>query len=171
MLEKGDSTHVKFRSFQGVKAFFEAGYLWNIGDSESNNAVIPEDGYKPCKLSMSASAGCQFNNFIFVGMGVATDVYNSMGTTYVTAPIFIEGRLNILNARRITPFTDVRIGYSVGDMHGLYWAYQLGVRYALPKKRAVFLSCGCDFQINQDYRILKANHVNCNLGFKFGFEL
>ena len=35
MLEKGDSTHVKFRSFQGVKAFFEAGYLWNIGDSES----------------------------------------------------------------------------------------------------------------------------------------
>lgn len=168
VLEKGDFTRVTSRSLRGVKGFFEAGYLWGVGDYNTESSV---EEYKPSMFSISASAGCQFNNYIFVGMGIAADVYSSSKTTYVTAPIFMEGRINFLKVRRFTPFVDMRIGYGVGDMHGLYWACQIGVRRVLPKKRAVYLSYGCDYQINQDYRVLKADHVNCNLGLRLGFEL
>ena len=127
--------------------------------------------FSPSHFSASASVGCQFNNFVFVGLGAAANVYSSRGTTYLTVPIFGELRINLLNAKRFTPFADGKLGYGIGDMHGVYCACQLGLRYALPKKRAVYLAGECNFQINQDLKVLKADDINCNLGFKFGFEL
>ena len=105
------------------------------------------------------------------GLGAAANVYSSRGTTYLTVHIFGELRINLLNAKRFTPFADGKLGYGIGDMHGVYCACQLGLRYALPKKRAVYLAGEWNFQINQDLKVLKADDINCNLGFKFGFEL
>ena len=178
---KRDSTAIsKYQArhtLQGLKAFFETGYLWGLGgeaylESPTGEMMLLDKNiFSPSHFSASASVGCQFNNFVFVGLGVAANVYSSRGTTYLTVPIFGELRINLLNAKRFTPFADGKLGYGIGDMHGVYCACQLGLRYALPKKRAVYLAGEWNFQINQDLKVLKADDINCNLGFKFGFEL
>ena len=150
-------------TMDGYKAFYETGYFWGIDN--------PNGPHLPNKFSVTTSQGFQLNNFVFVGLGAAANVYSSRGTTYLTVPIFGELRINLLNAKRFTPFADGKLGYGIGDMHGVYCACQLGLRYALPKKRAVYLAGEWNFQINQDLKVLKADDINCNLGFKFGFEL
>ena len=145
---KRDSTAIsKYQArhtLQGLKAFLETGYLWGLGGEAYIESPTGE---------------------------IAANVYSSRGTTYLTVPIFGELRINLLNAKRFTPFADGKLGYGIGDMHGVYCACQLGLRYALPKKRAVYLAGEWNFQINQDLKVLKADDINCNLGFKFGFEL
>ena len=176
-MESTDSvvSHCQARqSIKGLKAFFEAGYLWGLGDDgymETDMGRFPVEVYSPSKFSASASVGCQFNNYVFAGLGAAANVYRSRKTTYLTVPVFAEVRINFLKAHRFTPFADARLGYGIGDMHGVYCGYQLGVRYALPHKRAIYLACDCDFQINYNLNVLNADEVNCNLGLKLGFEL
>ena len=155
---KRDSTAIsKYQArhtLQGLKAFFETGYLWGLGGEayleSPTGEIVPLDKniFSPSHFSASASVGCQFNNFVFVGLGAAANVYSSRGTTYLTVPIFGELRINLLNAKRFTPFADGKLGYGIGDMHGVYCACQLGLRYALPKKHTVYLAGEWNFQIN-----------------------
>ena len=170
--ENSDSTlmarYQSRRTLSGLKAFFEAGYQWGLEGDDDEIWIW----YAPNKFSFSASVGCQFNNFIFVGAGVSADVYRSksIGVTYLTVPIFGEVRANFLNAKRFVPFADFRMGYGVGDLHGYYMCWQLGVRYALPKRHAVYAACQFDFQIAADCGVWHADWVNTNLGFKVGYE-
>lgn len=171
--ESGDSVYVSRvqsrRYLQGCKAFFEAGYLWELRSPDEGVNIF--DYYRQNKFSVSVSGGYQFNNYVFAGMGIAADVYSSSKNTYVCAPIFVEGRANFVNNRRFTPFLDVRAGYGVGDISGFYGAIQLGVRYKLPKKRAVYLTWCFDFQYNDSNNSQKADAAMNNMGLKIGFEL
>lgn len=125
--------------------------------------------YDPDKWSVGASAGFQFNNFVFLGGGTDFQSYRSGGNTYLTVPVFGELRINVLNAKKFTPFGDIRFGYGIGDICGAYVAFQVGVRYSLPKHHAIYLLCQYDNQLGCG----SADHtdfVNDNLGFKLGYE-
>lgn len=91
---KRDSTAIsKYQArhtLQGLRAFFETGYLWGLGGEayieSPTGEIVPLDKniFSPSHFSASASVGCQFNNFVFVGLGAAANVYCSRGTTYLT---------------------------------------------------------------------------------------
>ena len=89
--------------------------------------------------------------------------------TYLTVPVFGELRINVLNDKKFTPFGDVRFGYGIGDIRGAYVAFQVGVRYSLPKHHAIYLLCQYDNQLG-DGSADHTDFVNDNLGFKLGYE-
>lgn len=92
------------RTMRGYKMLFEAGYQWGLPDKEGFLCGV----YDPDKWSVGASAGFQFNNFVFLGGGTDFQLYRSGGNTYLTVPVFGELRINVLNAKKFTPFGDVR---------------------------------------------------------------
>ena len=156
------------RTMRGLKAFFEAGYQWGLGDGLDGQGLFA-DIYKPSKGSAGASVGYQFNNFVFLGGGVDFQVYRSGGTTYLAVPFFGELRVNFLNNKRVTPFFGLRAGYGVGDIGGVYDGLQIGVRCALPRNHAVSLVCQYDVQIPLG-DAKKRDFGNDCLGFKLGYE-
>ena len=106
---------------------------------------------------------------MFLGGGTDFQLYRSSGNTYLTVPVFGELRINVLNAKKFTPFGDVRFGYGIGDIRGAYVAFQVGVRYSLPKHHAIYLLCQYDNQLG-DGSADHTDFVNDNLGFKLGYE-
>ena len=153
------------RTMRGYKMLFEAGYKWGLPDKEGFLCGV----YDPDKWSIGASAGFQFNNFVFLGGGTDFQLYRSGGNTYLTVPVFGELRINVLNDKKFTPFGDVRFGYGIGDIRGAYVAFQVGVRFSLPKHHAIYLLCQYDNQLG-DGSADHTDFVNDNLGFKLGYE-
>ena len=85
--------HQNRRTMRGYKMLFEAGYQWGLPDKEGFLCGV----YDPDKWSVGASAGFQFNNFVFLGGGTDFQLYRSGGNTYLTVPVFGELRINVLN--------------------------------------------------------------------------
>ena len=83
---------------RGYKMLFEAGYQWGLPDKEGFLCGV----YDPDKWSVGASAGFQFNNFVFLGGGTDFQLYRSGGNTYLTVPVFGELRINVLNDKKFT---------------------------------------------------------------------
>ena len=106
---------------------------------------------------------------MFLGGGTDFQLYRSGGNTYLTVPVFGELKINVLNAKKFTPFGDVRFGYGIGDICGVYIAFQVGVRYSLPKHHAIYLLCQYDNQLGGGSAD-NTDLVNDNLGFKLGYE-
>ncbi len=61
------------------------------------------------------------------------------------------------------------VAYGIGDIRGAYVAFQVGVRYSLPKHHAIYLLCQYDNQLG-DGSADHTDFVNDNLGFKLGYE-
>lgn len=142
-LESREQVKSSRRTMAGYKAFYEAGYLWGYYGN------IEEGKRDPDRFSVATSQGTQFNNFIYAGVGMAYDVYRFRGKTYLSVPVFVNARFNFLNDKKVLPFADVRIGYSLGSqIRGFYWEGSIGVRFGLPKHHAVFASVGTMFLCN-----------------------
>lgn len=169
--EKNDSALISRyqarRTMRGMKMIFEGGYQWGLHDGSDDSFFI--DSYWPNKTEITVSVGYQFNNFAFLGGGVGAQMYRSAGNTYLVVPVFGEFRLNFLNAKRVTPFIDLRAGYGIGDMGGVYSGCQLGVRIALPHRHAVTLVCQFDGQVSLGSSE-RSDFENDCLGFKVGYE-
>ena len=71
----------------------------------------------PTKIELSTTHGYQFNNYFFVGGGVAFNYYTD--ADLYAAPIYANFRANFIN-KKVTPFADVKAGYAVGDIEGAY---------------------------------------------------
>lgn len=118
------------RSWNNGKAIVDLGYNFGVGDYESD------------KIELSASYGYQFNPYLFLGVGAALDFYTD---GECTLPFFTHFRANFMNTR-ITPFGDVKLGYTVGELSGVYLTMGLGVRFVWTKKLAVNLRLEYSFQ-------------------------
>jgi len=115
----------------GYKGFVEAGYTVGVGD------------YGKGRISFMTTHGYQINTFVFAGVGA--------GVNYLTkseawgVPIFADVRANILD-HSISPFIDVKIGYSVTDVEGLFFSPSIGCRIAISDKSAFNVSIGYELQ-------------------------
>ena len=156
------------RTMRGYKAFYEAGYSF---DSSDSFWLYGE------KVGFATSQGFQFNNFFYLGGGIALDCFVnapeiSKGTII---PVFAEARVNFLNTR-LAPFFSCRCGGYFGDSSGLLLSCQIGLRYGLPKRHAIFVAFDYSSQYDSDYfRSLwsDSNYVDdttISLGFKIGYE-
>lgn len=120
---------------KGYKGFVDAGFTFDVSDYDAN------------KFELSTSHGYQFNNHFFVGGGLALNYYTDLDLFSV--PIFTNFRANFMN-QKITPYGDIKMGYSAGDIEGFYAAFAFGVRFSLVKKTALNLSIGYTLQ-QDDY--------------------
>lgn len=147
-------------TLKGYKGFVDVGYIADLSD------------YNADKVEVSTSHGYQFNNYFYVGGGVAVDFYTD--ADLIAAPIFVDFRANFIN-KKITPFADIKTGYSVGDVEGVYVATGIGVRFSLKGKKALNLKLEYNYQ-QYDY-YYRGYYMNFDdtldlegLGFKVGFE-
>ena len=56
----------------------------------------------------------QLNNFVYFGIGAGIDSYRHNENCYISVPLFADLRVNCLNDKRVMPFFDIRMGYSMG---------------------------------------------------------
>lgn len=154
-------------TFRGYKGFVDAGYLFDVSDHEAN------------KFELSTSHGYQFNNYFFVGGGLAFDHYTEAGLCAV--PVFANFRANFMD-NKVTPFGDVKVGYTAGDIEGAYVSLAVGVRVALVKKMALnfrleYVAQGYDYSYSafrygshSSYEYYEDYMTLSNIGLKVGFE-
>lgn len=152
---------------RGYKGFVDTGYLFDVSDYNTN------------KFEVSTSHGYQFNNYFFVGGGLALDYYNDLELAAV--PIFANFRANFIN-NKVTPFGDVKVGYTAGDIEGAYASFAVGVRVALVKKMALnfrleYVVQGWDYEgrdfyygSSNSYYYYDDSMTLNNIGLKVGFE-
>ncbi len=88
-------------TLKGYKGFIDFGYIADLSDYDAN------------KVEISTSHGYQFNNYFYLGGGVAADFYTD--ADLIAVPIFVDFRANFIN-KKVTPFADIKTGYSVGDV-------------------------------------------------------
>lgn len=118
-------------SLKGYKGFAETGYIFDISDTNSSH------------VELSTTHGYQFNNYLFVGGGAAFHYYTDADA--YSAPIFASFRANFMN-KKITPFAEIKSGYSIGDIEGLYATIGIGVRFALANKMALNVKLEYQYQ-------------------------
>ena len=94
----------------------------------------------------STSHGYQFNPYIFLGGGVAYHSY-SLDDFFgkYSIPIFTNFRVN-MNDKKISPFFDAKLGYSVGNYEGAYVSPTFGVRFGLKQDVGLNVSIGYAIQ-------------------------
>ena len=155
-------------TLKGYKGFVDFAYIGDVSD------------YNASKIELSTSHGYQFNNYFFVGGGVALNYYTD--ADLVAAPIYANFRANFIN-KRVTPFADVKTGYAVGDIEGAYASIGVGVRFSLKGKKALNLALIYNFQdynISTDYGYSSGGYYYHSsyddtwelhgVGVRFGFE-
>ena len=155
-------------TLKGYKGFVDFAYIGDVSD------------YNASKIELSTSHGYQFNNYFFVGGGVALNYYTD--ADLVAAPIYANFRANFIN-KRVTPFADVKTGYAVGDIEGAYASIGVGVRFSLKGKKALNLALMYNFQdydTTTDYSYSYGGHYYHDswddtwelhgVGVRFGFE-
>jgi len=148
------------KTLRGYKGFVDAGYTFS---SEYEDRV-----------EISTSHGYQFNNYLFVGGGVGYHYYSDPDVELYAMPIFANFRANFMN-KKVTPFTDLRVGYSVGDLEGGYAYIGLGARFQLVKKMALNLTLGFSYQEYDYYSSYSSWYYedttdSSGFNIKFGFE-
>lgn len=163
------SRYQKNRTMRGLKTFVDIGYQWGIDDNDDCEPFCFWTPFDLDKIQASASIGKQFNNFVFFGVGLGCDVFFGNNKVRFGVPIYGDLRINMLNDKRVMPFIDLRLGYSFGQIDGVYMCGQIGVRYRLTHKYAISLAYQYDLSINTVGDFDNDIGVN-NCGFKIGFE-
>lgn len=158
------------RTLKGYKGFVDAGYTFDLDDYYYDNMN---------RFEVSTTHGYQFNNYFFVGGGVALDYYTDADLYAV--PVFANFRANFIN-KNITPFGDFKLGYAAGDVEGVYLSMAIGVRFAVAKKSAINLrleyTCqgaehayyGYGYANYGNYYYYSEHEAMNGFGFKLGFE-
>ncbi len=80
------------------------------------------------RLNVSTTHGCRLIPELYVGAGLGVDYYHD-GSTY-GIPIFADFR-GYFTRQAVKPFLNFRIGYSVGEVEGLYFSPSIGVNYKM----------------------------------------
>ncbi len=123
-------------------------------------------------IGLLTSHGYQINPYIYTGIGIGFNhFYNG---TAANIPIFANIRSDILQ-NSITPFVDLKIGYSVLDAEGLYLSPSVGCRFQARRGLAFNIGIGYtlqkyNFEFFDDYDYYRGN-LNLNgLSIRFGIE-
>lgn len=125
---------------------------------------------------IATSHGYQLNPNIFLGAGVGFHAYSldHIDGSYAV-PFFANFRVN-MNSKKISPFFDAKIGYSVGDFQGFYASPSFGVRFGLKKNLGLNASVGYTaqgFDYIESYRLFSTmeksyiHNLTLSLGLDF----
>lgn len=159
------------KTLKGYKGFVDAGYHFDI-----LKEVLASNMNR---FEVSTSHGYQVNNYFYVGGGAMLNYYTDADKLAV--PLFANFKANFIN-KRVTPFADVKCGYTAGDVEGVFSSLAIGVRFSLAKKKAINLQWefsyqgvkdGDEYYFNiDDYDFYGESDINYifGSGLKIGFE-
>ena len=111
---------------KGYRGFAEIGLGGATGENDWSFAT----------LSINTIHGFQIIPQIFVGAGIGEHNYMTWsegedGISYsdfmTVVPLFLDARCDVL-PQKVSPFVDMRLGYGVGSMNGLYLSPSIGIR-------------------------------------------
>ncbi len=139
----------------GYRGSVDFGYSFGVGT------------WRCDRFEILTTHGYQFNPYFYAGVGTGLNVWffedSGMDTGF---PLYAKFRCNVLD-HKLSPFIDVNIGYSVGNISGLYFAPSLGVRFTPLSKVGINLHVGYTLQ-RTDALIFFMNgqymYDNINLG-------
>ena len=100
------------------RGFVDLGYTIGVG------AVSNSD-----RVELTTTHGVQIIPEFFVGAGVGVNYYHVAegNGPCLSIPVFVDVRTDILRSN-ITPFVDFKIGYSFGNVQGLYVTPSVGCK-------------------------------------------
>lgn len=138
---------------QGYRGFVDMGYTIGTGDTGEG------------RIELNTVHGYQFMPFLFAGVGVGAHYY--FDSEVVAIPIFADMRADILN-NSISPFVDMRIGYSPYDVQGFYFNPSVGCRFAMQSIKALNASVGYSMQKGDGYNgKITVGGFNIRVGLEF----
>ena len=105
---------------QGYRGFADLSYTLGVGDLGKNHD----------RIGIMTSHGYQIAPQFFAGLGVGFNYYFNGHDELCSLPVFAHIRSDILN-NEITPFVDLRVGYSLIDVKGVYVNPSIGCRFEL----------------------------------------
>lgn len=144
----------------GYRGFADLGFTIGTGD------------YNVERLEFSTSHGYQFNPYFYLGAGAGLHDYYD-GEAF-SVPLFANPRVYFLDGK-VSPFLDLKIGYTVADLEGFYLNPNVGVSFMVNKRNAVNLSLGYTMQKTEayfyDYYYSYYSNVNVGgISIKVGME-
>ena len=116
----------------GYCGFLDVGYNFGVGDyKEGRVELLTSHGYRPVE-------------FFYIGLGVGVDYW--FDSKLVSIPIFANIRGDIPTGTIVSPFLDVKFGYSPYDINGLYGNFSIGCSFATSANGGVYISFGYQMQ-------------------------
>lgn len=147
--------HIEFR-WHGLYLVGDVSYYMNVNRAADQTGVADTvGGFMP-----SFSVGYSFRKEAAVGLGFS--YFAESSGAFRQLPIFVELRSHFMRSR-LTPYTVLQVGYSIPvgasseppvkkiDEGGLYFALEVGGRYAFTRSTALAVHAG--------YRMLQSNKV------------
>ncbi|MDE5774093.1 MAG: hypothetical protein K2H86_06525 [Muribaculaceae bacterium] len=118
-------------------------------------------------ISISSTHGYQLiDDYLFIGGGLS--YWNFYGYGRSALPIFLDLHSDFLRFNKWSVYADIKAGYSVCCMTGLYSDDQFGVRYGLTDKLGINLGIGYGLQIKSNsYYEDKLGFVTIKIGVDF----
>lgn len=150
---------------KGYRGFVDLGFTPGVGDLATN------------RLEFSTSHGYQFNPYFYLGLGAGLHYYYEGGDAFVI-PVFVNPRVNFIDGN-ITPFVDLKLGYSFVDAEGFYFNPNIGVSFKVQEKNAINVSIGYTMQkakydyyyYDYYYSYYNSGSVDINgISLKVGYE-
>ena len=103
-------------------------------------------------ISITTSHGYQIiDDYLFIGGGLS--YWNFYDVRESALPIFLDLRSDFLRFNKWSVYADIKAGYSVCCMSGLYSDPQFGVRYCLTDKLGINLGLGYGLLVVPDYEV------------------
>lgn len=122
----------------GYKGFFEAGFIYSGSELEFHTSQ-KYGKFGMSRIELTTSHGIQLNPYLFLGGGVSLDCYTE--SLYFATPLFVNARVTPL-VGNITPFVDVKGGYSLGYFQGPYLSAHIGCRFGITRSVGINVGVG-----------------------------
>lgn len=103
------------RDIRGFRAFWDQALTLGIGNEPNH------------RWNSSTSLGVQFNPIFYLGVGISYDM--TLNNKEGSVPVFINPRINFLD-ENVTPFLDIRTGWSFLEGKGFYASPTAGISFA-----------------------------------------
>ena len=150
---------------EGYRGFADFSYTLGVGDWGKNHD----------RIGIMTSHGYQIAPQFFAGLGVGFNYYFDGNDELCSLPLFAHFRSDLIN-NEITPYVDLRVGYSLIDVKGVYINPSVGCRFELSDN--IGLNVGIGYTMQQSkffiidfdfdyYRVKK----NCGgIDFRVGID-
>ncbi len=144
----------------GYRGFVDLNWIGGVGTTSGVDCI-----------GLLTSHGCQISPYLYTGLGIGFNYfYNG---TAVNMPIFANVRTDLLQ-NSISPFVDIKVGYSVFDAEGFHFSPSVGCRF---KVRDIAVNLGVGYTLQKfkfgiyDYDYwrgsLNLNGINIRFGIEF----
>lgn len=106
------------------------------------NYVVGINGWNKQLPALQTYHGYQFNSWLYAGAGLTLDwVTNSSRHDTSSANLFLDLRSDLLR-KKVSPFVDVKCGYTILGVQGLYFNPNIGCRISLNNRNGINISVG-----------------------------